>query len=109
MPPKVNIATLFRRHLGRVEAAALLDKIDEMVAKKKSAAQIESAIQADISNLITDRIADNLRSRLRRKARAAEPPIEFCVKSRAKPIAICRKLEAGVQVRVPGASGAQKR
>lgn len=49
MPAKVNIRALLRKHLGNEVADAMAAKIDKMIRAKKSAAQIESAVRADLA------------------------------------------------------------
>ncbi len=101
MPPRVNVETLFRRYLGKETADGLLAKIDKMVAQKKSAAKIESAIETEIEKLLKDGIADKIKSTIGRRYPVPEP-VDVWVGSRIKPISICRKLETGVHVRMAG-------
>lgn len=58
MPAKVNIAALLRKHLGNEVADAMAAKIDKMIREKKSAAEIEAALQADLSALSEKVTAD---------------------------------------------------
>ena len=49
MQAKVNIRALLGKHLGNDVADAMAAKIDNMIAAKKSVAQIERAIRADLA------------------------------------------------------------
>lgn len=49
MPAKVNIDALLRKHLGKEVADAMTAKVDKMISEKKSAEEIEKALQADFS------------------------------------------------------------
>ena len=51
MSAKVKIATLLRKQLGKEVADAMSAKVDKMISQKKSAADIETVLQADLSAL----------------------------------------------------------
>jgi hypothetical protein len=48
VPAKVNIGALLRKQLGKKVADAMAAKINKMLSEKKSAAQIEKVIHADL-------------------------------------------------------------
>jgi hypothetical protein len=52
VPAKVNIGALLRKHLGKEAGDAVGAKIDKMIIEKRSAAQIEGAIRAELTAYI---------------------------------------------------------
>ncbi len=61
MAAKVNIRTLLTKHLGKEVGDAMAAKIDTMIKAKKSAAQIERTIHAEVKAHITTKLGPVLR------------------------------------------------
>jgi hypothetical protein len=62
MPTKANVASILKKHLGKEVADAMTAKIDKMIAEKKSAAEIEKAIRADLATRIEKQVVSAIRS-----------------------------------------------
>ncbi|MGC9973620.1 MAG: hypothetical protein ABSE56_23880 [Bryobacteraceae bacterium] len=77
MPAKVPIHTLLTRHLGKKIADAMVAKIHTRIHEKKSAAQIEREIIADLTAHLKERVT------------AARQDIKTCL-----PACICVEADA---------------
>ncbi|MGA2262331.1 MAG: hypothetical protein ABSH28_12955 [Acidobacteriota bacterium] len=92
MPPKMNIEELFRQYLSKEDADALLAKVDTMVNKKKSAAEIESVIMVDISRQIEKQIVKTIR----RKA----SEIDVDINASIRPVAVFHHIDTGIRNKI---------
>lgn len=101
MPAKRDVKTLFRKNLGKETADAILKKIDTMVKKKATAAQIEKAIIADISAEIEKAVTSTVIAKIGPITPIKVKPIQVDIKSKiTPPITVSPKINTGVQVKV---------
>lgn len=91
MPAKVTIRALLTKDLGKKAADAMAATIDKMISEKKSAAQIERAIQADLIKHTAAQVTAAM-------ARASAP-IKSSVGVEAK-IGVCSRVGPQIKVHV---------
>lgn len=99
MPAKVNIGALLKKHLGKKAADAMTAKIDKMVKQKKTAAQIEKAIQADLATHIEKEVTAALIAKIGPVTPIKVKPIQADVKSKIGPISVSTKIGPPIQVK----------
>jgi hypothetical protein len=91
VPAKVNIRALLTKHLGKEVGDAMAAKMDKMIRAKKSAAQIERAILADLVKRTATQVTAAIPP-------AAPPPLSGRSKNVETRIGICSKV--GTQIKV---------
>ena len=100
---KGDIGKLLRDNVGKEAAAAMLAKIDELVAVGATPAAIEKAITADLQAHIEQQVTSVVIAKIGPIAPIKVKPILISVKPAIKPITVSPKLTTGISVRVgPG-------
>jgi hypothetical protein len=99
MASKLNVEALVRKQLGKETGDAVLAKIDKMVAEKKSAAEIQRVIMADIAIQIEKAVVATVIAKIGPITPIKVTPIQAAVKTTIGPIVVTPKVNAGIQLR----------
>jgi ribosomal protein S3AE len=98
MPRKETPEMLLRKHLGQKAATALLGKIDKMIAKRASAAQIEKMVSDEIAATIEKQVINALSIKIGPLEPIKIKPIQVAIKPAIKPTPVI-KINTGVSVK----------
>jgi len=103
MPAKVNVGALLRRHLGKEVGDAVAAKIDQMIGEKKSPAEIERAIHADLVAHIEKGVTAAVIAKIGPLTPMKLVPIQSDLKSKIGPMSVSTKVGPAIKVKVgPG-------
>ncbi len=100
MPAKVNVGALLRRQLGKEVADAVAAKVDKMISEKKSVAEIERAIHADLVAHIEKQVTAAVIAKIGPLTPIKLKPIQTDVKSKIGPISVSTKVGPAIKVKV---------
>ncbi len=98
--PKPNVGAILKQHLGKEVADAMTAKIDKMIADKKSAAQIEKAIQDDLVAHLEKEVTAAVIVKVGPATPIKVKPIQTDVKSKIAPISVSFKVGPPIKVTV---------
>jgi len=100
MPERTDIGTLLRKHLGKEVADAMTAKIDKMIAGKKSAAEIERVVMADLTAHIEKEVTMAVISKIGPITPIKVKPIQTDIKSKIGPISVSSKVGPPIKVNI---------
>ncbi|MGO9095518.1 MAG: hypothetical protein ACLQGV_09875 [Bryobacteraceae bacterium] len=97
MAKQVNIGALLRKHLGKEVGDAMAAKINKMLSEKKSAAQIEKVIQADLAAHVEKGVTAAVITKIGPMIPIKVKPIQTDIKSNIRPIRVSAELGPALQ------------
>jgi len=100
VPAQANIGAVLKKHLGKEVADAMMAKIDKMIAQKKSAAEIERTIHADLAAHIEKEVTAAVIAKIGPITPIKVKPIQTDVKSKIGPISVSVKVGPPIKVNV---------